>query len=408
MPINFSCPGCQKGYTVPDQFAGRTSKCRQCGGALQIPAMAAAAPLLADPAVHAAPAAAVPTLAAAPTFAPAYEGAAPAGSAMKKLVIFGSIGFVALFLMGGMAFAAWYFLFSGSSISSYEKYLPNDCVAVVSIRVDDFLASDAWKEAKKELPMIEDGLKEAKEKTGYGPEDISQVFIGIARPEKNKEPGGIAIIKTVKEIDVEDIKSRAKKDHIEFKEEKAGNYTMYTKSDGAFCKVDGKLLILGSIKDVKAVLERDKKPDLSDGLKAAMKKTDFSKTVAFAAALKDQKVSDLMGGKALPAVDKVEAIAGYVNVTSDIKVSLSLECKDDKSAEEFKKLAEGIITSTKLDKDMPKETSEMLDAIKISQSGTDLTAEFQFKASDAIKLVTTIIGVQAKRTFEDVGRQIGK
>jgi hypothetical protein len=35
--IHFACPGCQKMYKVPDEFAGRQTKCRQCGTALRVP-----------------------------------------------------------------------------------------------------------------------------------------------------------------------------------------------------------------------------------------------------------------------------------------------------------------------------------------------------------------------------------
>lgn len=52
MPIAFSCPSCQKDYTVPDQFAGRSTRCRQCGSDMQIPVASFAAPLAAEPAPY--------------------------------------------------------------------------------------------------------------------------------------------------------------------------------------------------------------------------------------------------------------------------------------------------------------------------------------------------------------------
>jgi len=38
MPITFDCEGCGKFYTVPDEVAGRTAKCKQCGTTNVIPA----------------------------------------------------------------------------------------------------------------------------------------------------------------------------------------------------------------------------------------------------------------------------------------------------------------------------------------------------------------------------------
>jgi hypothetical protein len=37
MPIDFSCSACGKNYRVKDELAGKTAKCSQCGGRIQIP-----------------------------------------------------------------------------------------------------------------------------------------------------------------------------------------------------------------------------------------------------------------------------------------------------------------------------------------------------------------------------------
>src|SRR5581483_11393383 len=62
MPIAFKCPGCGKDYKVPDEFGGRSSKCRQCGATMAIPQASAA--VSATPQPPAAP----PSAPAAPTF----------------------------------------------------------------------------------------------------------------------------------------------------------------------------------------------------------------------------------------------------------------------------------------------------------------------------------------------------
>ncbi len=41
--IHFACPSCRTAYKVGDEFAGRTTKCRQCGQPLQVPAVATSA-----------------------------------------------------------------------------------------------------------------------------------------------------------------------------------------------------------------------------------------------------------------------------------------------------------------------------------------------------------------------------
>lgn len=41
--IEFSCPSCGKQFRVPDEYAGRSAKCKGCGGAVTVPRPAAVA-----------------------------------------------------------------------------------------------------------------------------------------------------------------------------------------------------------------------------------------------------------------------------------------------------------------------------------------------------------------------------
>lgn len=42
--IEFNCPHCQRLFRVPDELAGRSAKCKSCGGALTVPKRSTAAP----------------------------------------------------------------------------------------------------------------------------------------------------------------------------------------------------------------------------------------------------------------------------------------------------------------------------------------------------------------------------
>ncbi|HJT32592.1 MAG TPA: hypothetical protein VJ783_11160, partial [Pirellulales bacterium] len=41
MAIAVHCPGCGHPYNLNERFAGRTVKCKQCGGAIAVPALRA-------------------------------------------------------------------------------------------------------------------------------------------------------------------------------------------------------------------------------------------------------------------------------------------------------------------------------------------------------------------------------
>ena len=42
MAIAFTCPSCDKAYTVDEKFAGRRTNCKQCKGWLTVPELPAA------------------------------------------------------------------------------------------------------------------------------------------------------------------------------------------------------------------------------------------------------------------------------------------------------------------------------------------------------------------------------
>src|SRR4051812_27933557 len=41
--ITFTCAGCGRSFTVPDEFAGRKARCKSCGAPVEVPANAAPA-----------------------------------------------------------------------------------------------------------------------------------------------------------------------------------------------------------------------------------------------------------------------------------------------------------------------------------------------------------------------------
>ncbi|NLS96760.1 MAG: TIGR00266 family protein [Planctomycetaceae bacterium] len=71
--IEFTCPSCQKHYRVNDELAGKTAKCKQCGGTFQVP-MPVVPAEVDEYAVSSAPVAASVQASAAPIAAAVVDG----------------------------------------------------------------------------------------------------------------------------------------------------------------------------------------------------------------------------------------------------------------------------------------------------------------------------------------------
>src|SRR5262249_49159729 len=151
---------------------------------------------------------------------------------------------------------------------------------------------------------------------------------------------------------------------------------------------------LGETAAVRKVLTRDKKPEFSKNLQAAMKQTDFSKTVALAVDLKAGPsqpaagAGDLafLGGGAnvLGGLDKAEALAVQTKGGSDVRLEVTILCPDAKSAEDMKKAIDGILVLSRGKQGMPKEFDDLLD-IPLKVDGNKVTASKSFKVGPLLK-----------------------
>jgi hypothetical protein len=94
------------------------------------------------------------------------------------------------------------------------------------------------------------------------------------------------------------------------------------------------------------------------------------------------------------AVKKVTALAGHIDVGSDLTGSLTLFCEDAKAAEEIKKVIDGIPALLSL---MPPEMKEavpkaLIDNIKTTTSGNKVTVTQTVKTADIISFAKTMMG----------------
>jgi hypothetical protein len=160
------------------------------------------------------------------------------------------------------------------------------------------------------------------------------------------------------------------------------------------------MIATGDKSELKNVLERNKTPELSGGLKAAMDKVDFSKGIAVAADLNG--VIPSSKGQAGPAGGKggfpgaaqnpfsgmekigeeVEGLALQVKVEADIAIDCTLMCKSAKGAEDIKKSIEGLSAMLGFfGGAVPKEAKEILDTLKVNVAGATVKATLTIKGA---------------------------
>jgi hypothetical protein len=304
-------------------------------------------------------------------------------------LLLGLFGLLGLALVGLLVWLLW-----PSGPDAYVRYLPDNTQFVAAVNVEELLNSKAYKQLSDEFPKVEKDL-DLEGEFGLSLKDISSVVIG-GNPGSGKQEL-VVVVRTTRAVKASDLTSKAK--NGKFNSETVGSYTVYTRGKDALCVPESKLILLGEAETLKKVLKRDRAPELSPGMKAALKETDFSKTIAVAADLKGlvgksggRQGNNAMGG--LPfsgGADEIlknaEGVGGWVSVKSDIAWKITVIFKDSTSASDAKKLFDGAIVSLKNARNVPSEASELIDGMDIKAIGNRVEIRGGIDVSKLLKLV---------------------
>ena len=233
----------------------------------------------------------------------------------------------------------------------------------------------------------------------------------------DEEP--IMIIRTKKTVKGPDIKGNIPGS---FKETKINDLTIYENENEyvrSFCVAESDLVVYGKFKTLKTVIERGKKPELSEAMQTALKKADFSKTMAMAVNVKElvaklsekkdpdpkQPAGNPLGemfaplGKNAPSDaqvekygKKIESISYSLDSKSDLTLNLQITCKDSVTAEDARKLIDASLVIVKLVgegvDEFPKEILEDLTSnMKVSSSGSTATATGTIKGPPIVAFI---------------------
>jgi hypothetical protein len=153
------------------------------------------------------------------------------------------------------------------------KYMPDNLSALLFVRTQALLASDAWKDLSKEVPELARAFELGKEL----PLEVAVTeLLGY-----NAEDGAwVLAIETAKAVKAEAI-LKLKLDAA-LKPKAVGKHKVYQGNSLSFCVVDERTVLFGGERTVAKVLKRNGPPEIWEGVQALLKRADFSQTVTLA------------------------------------------------------------------------------------------------------------------------------
>jgi predicted Zn finger-like uncharacterized protein len=429
MSIAFTCPDCGKSFKVADDLAGRKVKCGGCGVTIQIanvigitakPASRGRSPVVEDDGdwqEDEAPARKrsrsrrdddIESDDEPEDDEPARRRPTKRKPAKKKSAIFALLlAAVALVvLLGATAIggvALWWFWPSSSDLLTYA---PDNSKIVVIVNWDKIESSKAYETISKESKDIGTQFGQEFPITSLKKAGISQVMFAGADSVSWNAGGGtndnaILAVKTKDKITADDIKNDPSMKRS-FKESSVGKYTLWETGTDAFCVIDNKRVVFGKATTVRAVLQRDKKPDFSANLKAAMDKADLSKGVAVALD-SSGSVSNSPFAKELANME-LEWAAIQADVGTNIALTLTVRSKSEKGANEIKKKFDDLLTMLKSLQAMAPGTGDLWAVPpQTSASGSTFMATATLKSEAIAK-----VGKNQQQNFDFFNQPPGK
>jgi hypothetical protein len=234
------------------------------------------------------------------------------------------------------------------------KYLPADTNLLFVVKMDQIVASDAFKKLRKEIPMFDkEAEKGFRSEFGFDISNVDRITMGG----NVKSEGPVGFIRLKKPVTAEAIVKARSEPRFQgdkgttFKDEKVGSFTVFVPDKeyrDAFCLVTADNLVHGRVKQLEAVLEANPKPPLaSAGMQAALKEAESGATVTL---VMDGKVLTAEKPPPIPGVDFAKLADGVSGMSLTVKLgggNVALRgvgvCKDEKTAEDVKKQAEAIL-----------------------------------------------------------------
>jgi hypothetical protein len=293
-------------------------------------------------------------------------------------------------------------------VSEGFKYLPADTKLVLVIRMGELLRTRVFNQLRDEIHECDNGFfEESGQLFGISADDLDTMLLA-----SNLDGQGVVVFRLYKplklsmvpgDLNAFFVEGQAKKERTRVTRTFVGPWTIFVPNkypDRAFYLVDEKTMVFSYRGTLRAVLGRDKKPELSTELETGLRSTDFSAPVTLIASLQ----TTLRGteGKINEYGVDVDAIRGNVvaliatlkfSDTADIRAVAV--CKDAPGAKVVKKQLD-ILRATlaepfSLVKNATKEVRDVPNNTRITQADKIVQADLSVSDELAIAFAKGLV-----------------
>jgi predicted Zn finger-like uncharacterized protein len=328
MSIRFSCPECQKEFTVPDDLAGKKIRCKACNTMMLVPGGEEVVAEEPRPARHRRDEEVDDRPRRRDRDEPPRDDDRPRrrerkkkGSALKVVLVVGLLGvFLVCPMCGGGGWAIWHFGIRDRGAADDMKYVPDNFTELHAVNYDLVKASPAFTQIQN-CPNSKDHFSFLRTPGGKTL-DVTRALVAGREGEKTT----ILTLRNAPTIqDLVDANVKTTETKIEGK-------TVYDTEKVSYL-IDGKRVVIAPNGVIKEVLKRNGQPRLRSTIRDAMPAVDFSRPEVTVTDL-----SQLSGFREIAQIVGDEfpvAIVNDVDYQAPMVIHLKFVCADEKAAETF-------------------------------------------------------------------------
>lgn len=305
----------------------------------------------------------------------------------KVILVAAGGGVLLLALVATAGFFAWRYLLA-DGLPAEAKYLPDDLESYSQVNWEAMRGSQVF----QSLPgAMVAPMQQMETALGTPSSNIARLISG-----KSYLGDELTVVKTKTAVTGAGVLG-VRANPGQYKEVKVGRFTMYQGPFDAFCVPEDTIIVRGPTDVLKAVLDRNKRPALREGLKKMLKRAKLSHTVlivadtseaqAKAAFSSELSKSGLPVGQQLDQVtNSVQSVVVEADVTTDVSLNATLVCKDGAGAESTRQTIEKGLADAK--QQMPsmamfapavvQQMTQMIESIKASSAGSEVNVSARF------------------------------
>jgi hypothetical protein len=307
-----------------------------------------------------------------------------------RYVLLGGAGMMAVGLAGGLA--AWVSSSLPSLVLAQERpdelrHVPPEATILSFVNVREVMGSDLRRRLREIQPEL-DGQREFQEQTGIDIERDIEYMVGGVVPDGSDGTSGIAILSG--RFDVERLEALALEHGGAASDYRGRRLVTIAEEPVAMAFLESGVIAIGSESVVRRTIDLPFEGggvDADDPLLGLLSHVDSGST-----AWTVGRFDNAAGGAWLPdevesQVSQVAAFAVGVQVNGGVNGTLTAVARDEETGRNLRDLLQGFLALARLQVGSRPELRGLLDSIRLTSVGTNLTLAFDLSADAVLELL---------------------